>query len=355
MGNTVAATTEKIKVAQGGAETKSQSHAAEMRRDLAALSVILDAKEAEFRRQLIVQNTANKQLPIVELVRLVSEKACDVSTAPSEKLTGMIESLFGGSFLAALKGLIMGALDTVLGKASAGEKQTKGFTVMLLHGAVVRVDYYVYSYTFESDGVVTKPQNGLVFAISMATVKLASVNSEVIALLSGLTAEGGAGYMKLHNANMKKIRNRAKQKIGNYSTEEASQKILTLFGDDDKAVADPADAAAPHLCPRDRLTEIIEDTKPPVAPESGEKPTDVQVKAKADERRTKVNALLAAAAIGCEIEESELDQVFEEQKKVLDKMSQIYAKIADMKRSTGKSIAFAKNRIASNPGVTASE
>ena len=75
MGNTVATTTEKIKVAQGGAETKSQSHAAEMRRDLAALSVILDAKEAEFRRQLIVQNTANKQLPIVELVRLVSEKA----------------------------------------------------------------------------------------------------------------------------------------------------------------------------------------------------------------------------------------------------------------------------------------
>jgi len=345
MGNTVGGAVEKLKHQQNKSEE-------EVKRELKALTVILDAKEAEFRQQLIMENSANKELPIDKIIKLVTKKVCDVSTAPSEKLTGMIESLFGGSFLAALKGLIMGALDTVLGNASAGEKQTKGFTVMLLHGAVVRVDYYVYSYTFRSDGVSTKLQNGLVFAISMATVKLASVNSEVIALLSGLTAEGSIGYMKLHNANMKKIRNRAKQKIGNYSTEEANQKILTLFGDDDKPMADPADAAAEHLCPRDMLTKIIEDTEPPVAPESGEKPSDAQVKAKAEARKTRVNALLAAAAIGCEIEESELDQVFEEQKKVLDKMKEIYAKIADMKRSTGKSIAYAKNRIASNPGAT---
>jgi hypothetical protein len=91
--------------------------------------------------------------------------------------------------------LILGALDTVLGSASAGESEKRGMTVMLLHSAVVRVDYIIYSYTLRSDGVKTTLQNGLCFVVTLSTVKLSSVNSEAIALLSGITAEQSLHFM----------------------------------------------------------------------------------------------------------------------------------------------------------------
>jgi len=239
-----------------------------------------------------------------------------------------------------LKGLIMGALDTVLGNASAGEKETDGFTVMLLHGAVVRIDYYVYAYTFRSDGAATKLQNGLVFAVSIATVRLASVNSEVIALLSGLTAEGSVGYMQRYNRKMKAIGDKAKL-LGNsnYTTEEAISLIISLFGGDSTKVPiddTGAQTYAAGLSARARLNQISNEFKLVDRP---------------DEERAKVNALLCGLTVVSDIPKSELQEVFDEQKKILEKMSQIYVKIAQMKRSTNASVAYAENRAASDPNA----
>lgn len=308
MGNSVSNMVNQMKTAQTEAEIK-------MKEELRTLSTILDAKEETFKQKLVALNTANKELPVDKIVKLVSEKACDVSTGPSERMTGMIEMLFGGSFLTALKGLILGALDTVLGNATAGEKSTEGFTVLLLHGAVVRVDYYIYSYTFRSDGVATNLQNGMVFATSMATVKLASVNVEVIALLSGLTAEGSVGYMKVFNKKMERIN--AKASENQWTADEAKSLIMSLFGGD--PALSKKDGESQPLNTRDRLGVILNDA------------TNI---ADADLMKTKLNALLAGLAVVSEIPKSELEQVFEEQKKILDRMMQIYEKIAEMKRST---------------------
>ncbi len=298
-------------------QAQQDAAAAQMRADLAALSAIMDAKEAEFRQKLITPNSANKELPIDKIVKLVSERSVDVSTAPSDKMKNMVESLFGGSFLKALKGLILGALDTVLGNAKAGEKTKEGFTVILLHGAVVRVDYYIYAYTFRSDGVKTNVQNGLVFATAMSTVKLRAVNSEVIALLSGLTAEGSIGFLKRYNAKVEEINRRAKAEL--YTKDEAASIIVAMFGDGTSP--DPTNTLRDQVAVKLALTDGAIAT-------------------------TDLNAILAGKT-GAEaaIPQSEFDQIFEEQKRILDRMIVLYEKIREMKISTDRDIQAANQAI----------
>ena len=188
MGNSVSSAVKKMEQQQDEAE-------AQMKQELAQLSATLKAKEEEFKMSLIAPDAANKLLPIDTIVKMDSKQQVDVSTAPSEKMNAMIEDMFGGNFLKALKGLILGALDAVLGNASVGEKESSGMACILMHSAIVRVDYFVYAYTLRSDGAKTHLQNGLVFAVSMSTIKLEAVNSEVIALLSGLTAENSVSFV----------------------------------------------------------------------------------------------------------------------------------------------------------------
>ena len=312
MGNSVSSAVKKMEQQQDEAE-------AQMKQELAQLSATLKAKEEEFKMSLIAPDAANKLLPIDTIVKMDSKQQVDVSTAPSEKMNAMIEDMFGGNFLKALKGLILGALDAVLGNASAGEKESSGMACILMHSAIVRVDYFVYAYTLRSDGAKTHLQNGLVFAVSMSTIKLEAVNSEVIALLSGLTAENSVSFVNnLANKFNLFADNVARNPIA-YTSADCIGYIRGYFYDN---MDDTQHTDFEKL--EKQANKNGDDGNPDEA-------------ARADARE-QLNKMFASVAREFGIEKSTTSQITDLQEQLLDQMIKIYDKINEMKRSTAASI-----------------
>ena len=288
------------------AKESQEREADKMRAELSQLSAILSGKEDAYRQKLITPNTGDLTIPISTICKLRSERSVDVSSGPSKKMEGVIEDMFGGRFLDGMKGLIYGTLDAVLGSGTSGEKEKEGYSVMLLHSAVVRIDYYVYAYRFRSDGIKTNLQNGLVFVTSISTVKLSKVSYEVIALLSGLSAETQLAYF----AQLKK---RYERYIANityqddfYKTSEAVGLISGHWGDElTKAEKDKLDGFS--------LTESDENKK------------------EADKKEA--NAMLLKYASAENVPRSDIDKIKNMQTELLDNMIAIYKKIGEMKRA----------------------
>lgn len=304
MGNSVSTTVKEMEKGQKDAEERMVS-------EVRQLTALLDAKEKEFRMKLINDNPNNKELPVDKIVKIRSEKRVDVSTAPSDKMTNLIEDMFGGSFLGALKGLILGALDTVLGNAQVGEKETTGFAVLLLHSAIVRVDYFCYAYTLRSDGVKTHVQNGMCFAVSLSTVRLQNTNSEVIALLSGMTAESSMAAQNFIANKMQSIRDNIKGNPTYYARAEAIGYISGYFMDSLKE-------------PQEKSLDALNALKPDDA-----------------DAQTAANKLLLELVTANSVEKMPERRIKEIQTALLETMTEIYDKIAKMKKATAETIAAA--------------
>ena len=315
MGNSVSSAVKKMEQQQDEAEAK-------MKQEIAQLTATLKAKESEFKMKLITPNSANKLLPIDTIVKMDSKQQVDVSTAPSEKMNAMIEDMFGGNFLNALKGLILGALDAVLGNASAGEKESSGMACILMHSAIVRVDYFVYAYTLRSDGAKTHLQNGLVFAVTLSTVKLSAVNSEVIALLSGQTAENSVSFVNnLANKFNLFADNVARNPIA-YTSADCIGYIRGYFYDNMK---DEQHTQLEDLAAKSILTKE----------EDGKQVPDDTAR---EDAQQQLNAMLSSLAREFGVEKSTTRQITDLQEQLLDQMIKVYKKINEMKRSTAVSI-----------------
>ena len=77
-------------------------------------------------------------------------------------------------------------MNAVLTKASAGEKLEIGYKVLIIHSAVVRVDYMVYGYNVSaSSGISDMAKNGLVCVATVGVVDFKSIGLETLVYLVG--------------------------------------------------------------------------------------------------------------------------------------------------------------------------
>jgi hypothetical protein len=306
MGNTVA------RAQQEAAKTNAAAQGAQrqLELDVAKISIILDAKEEQYKMKLITPK---------------SEKRIDATMGPSSNLDQVVESAFGGSFLSALKGLVLGVLGSVIGSAQVGEKEKVGMTVILLHSAVVRCDYYVYAYTSASEGGATaKKTNGLVFVATLSTVKLSNVNTEAIALLSGLTAEQGIAHINFLKMSYERFARDIKRDKHYYVLSQALGYIDGYFGDL---------LSEPQKTQLATLYEIDTQTDKTIAA------------ANALTKQEDANSLLSLLATSNSVPQSDEKKIMEKQQELLETMTIIYEKIAAMKQSTQTSIMNGEKRI----------
>jgi hypothetical protein len=90
-------------------------------------------------------------------------------------------------------------VNAVLTKASAGEKLEQGFKVLLIHSAVVRVDYFVYGYTVSANsGIAQTTKNGLVCVATVGVVDFNSIGLETLVYLVGTQCAQVSTGVKLH-------------------------------------------------------------------------------------------------------------------------------------------------------------
>jgi hypothetical protein len=90
-------------------------------------------------------------------------------------------------------------VNAVLTKASAGEKLEQGYKVLLIHSAVVRVDYFVYGYTVSANsGIAQTTKNGLVCVATVGVVDFNSIGLETLVYLVGTQCAQVSTGVKLH-------------------------------------------------------------------------------------------------------------------------------------------------------------
>ena len=308
MGQTMSARAKKLEVAENKA-------AEDMRLELAQLSATLKAKEGEFLLKLIQPDCPNSKIvPTDSITRLRSRCQVNVSTAPSTRMDSVVESMFGEYFLRALKGLALLTVSSVLGNTSVGEKEVEGMACILLHSAIVRVDYFMYAYTLRTDGVITKLQNGLVFAVAISTVKLRSASRELIAFVSGRSAENAVMFMNRQSRIFQGFVDAIEKNAVAYSACDCITYICTYFYD---ALTDEQMDFMDDQCDECKHRILL---KAPAGP---------------PELQTRLNRMLATLSREAIEDRTTLRQVHREQEDLLDQMTDIYRKIAEMERPLG--------------------
>lgn len=190
MGNPVSKIKNEIEKAQNDAEEEKR-----MQDRLQSLQVILRAKESEFKEQLLRDKTTDKTLPVDTIVAQKSIMQIDCSSTMSESLNKALADMFGGSFMEGLKGIALTALQAVLGSSQAGEKTVRDMTTIMLYNAIVRVDYFVYSYTFSNKGAKDFCMNGVISVSTIGIVPLERVSVDVLAYLLGSAADSGGRFL----------------------------------------------------------------------------------------------------------------------------------------------------------------
>ncbi|KAL0479211.1 hypothetical protein AKO1_008033 [Acrasis kona] len=183
-----------IKEAQEKSEEK-------VKNEIKMLEEILKNKLDLYESEVTQSSQKDGTIPIKYVIEKKRYSSVNVSDKPSPALDKVLDDLFSGSFLSSLRGLAGVALRTVLGNSSGGSKEDINYKVMLLHNAIVRLDYKLYSYTLESEGVTLHVQNGICFFCSVSVIDLRVAGKEAIAYCIGSASEESSKYFKSHQGN----------------------------------------------------------------------------------------------------------------------------------------------------------
>ncbi|MGW0522109.1 hypothetical protein [Crossiella sp. NPDC003009] len=95
-----------------------------------------------------------------------SSMRVDVHKGADDGINQAVDTFFGGADGAAKKGihhLVSTAVSTILGNATLGQVEEKGFMIALEHNAIVRVNYALWRYNFSSKSIIANCENAFVF------------------------------------------------------------------------------------------------------------------------------------------------------------------------------------------------
>lgn len=129
-----------------------------------------------------MQNAAieDKSLPIVTVVDKSQKYKVKVQSAPDPAISGAINELMSGDFLAGITSLITVALNEFLGNTSAGESEKVDFHVIYANNSLLRIDYMLYKYEFASSGLKTQFQNAFCYYMQVGVLDLEKVNPQIL-------------------------------------------------------------------------------------------------------------------------------------------------------------------------------
>ena len=181
----------------------------EVKETLETLQTLLHKTVDAVSSRLELQAKENQDLPIVAVVDKNSEFSVNVKSVLPKDVEKKIDNIFSGKFYDGLKKLVTLALEEFLGNVSAGEQEMNIFTVVFSNNSLLRVDYMMYKYQFESHGVKDKYENGFCYFAQIGVLDMEKVNRQV--MLYELTKSVGSQNIKEVTEHLKEIAEFAKK------------------------------------------------------------------------------------------------------------------------------------------------
>jgi len=115
----------------------------------------ISAQKAEIEQEIMQNGKIIAICPIMELqdVSIVVGK----SSTLADQIDGIVDNLFSGKFVDAIKNAVKCGIDAMLKDSFTGsEKEHKDFIMTFENASLVRCDFYVYRYSFSSENGLGK-------------------------------------------------------------------------------------------------------------------------------------------------------------------------------------------------------
>lgn len=147
---------------------------------LNTMANFLEQKCASASAEMKEAARVDQDLPILAIVDKTERYTLALKETPNEEVTGGIKKMFSGSFFSGLGDLICGAIKVFLGDRSVGKSEKRAFHIVYANNALLRVDYMMYNYTFDSNGIMSKHENAFCFLLQVGVLDMQKVNSQIL-------------------------------------------------------------------------------------------------------------------------------------------------------------------------------
>lgn len=163
------------------------------------LAVKLETETNKMRAAAI----EDKHFPVATVVSKIEKHLIAAKKASDEEIERCLNEVFRTRFLGGFVNLASVAVNELLETTSAGEAERMESHIIFANNSVLRVDYYLYKYTFSSKGMRDKFRNAVCYVVQVGVMDLEKadidqVRQELNKTLTTTNLENLRQSQKLH-------------------------------------------------------------------------------------------------------------------------------------------------------------
>ena len=163
-----------------GTEQSENDNKEETIEQLQLIQQMLTTKIGTERNRMRVAATEDKRFPVATVVGTLETYLIATQRATVAEIKKCLSEAFCTEFVGGLVKMALTDVNELLENTSEGEAETMASHVVIANNSVLRVDYYLYKYTFCSKGLRDKFKNTVCYAVQLGVLDLEKADLELV-------------------------------------------------------------------------------------------------------------------------------------------------------------------------------
>ena len=163
-----------------GTEQSEIDNKEETIEQLQLIQQMLTTKIGTETNRMRVTATEDKRFPVATVVGTLEKYLIATQKATVAEIKKCLSEAFRTKFLGGLVKMAVTDVNELLEKTSEGEAETMVSHVVFANNSVLRVDYYLYKYTFCSKGLRDKFKNTVCYVVQLGVLNLEKADLELV-------------------------------------------------------------------------------------------------------------------------------------------------------------------------------
>ena len=163
-----------------GTEQSENDNKEETIEQLQLIQQMLATKIETETKKMRVAAIEDKRFPVATVVGTLEKHLIATERATVVEIEKCLTEAFRAEFVDGLIKMALADVNELLDNTSEGEAETMASHVVVANNSVLRVDYYLYKYTFCSKGLRDKFSNTVCYAVQLGVLDLEKADLELV-------------------------------------------------------------------------------------------------------------------------------------------------------------------------------
>ena len=163
-----------------GTDQSENDNKEETNEQLQLIQQMLATKIETGTKKMKVAAIEDKQFPVATVVGTLEKHLIATQRATVAEIEKCLSEAFRTEFVDGLIKMALTDVNELLEKTPEGEAETMASHVVIANNNVLRVDYYLYKYTFCSKGLRDKFKNTVCYAVQVGVLDLEKADLELV-------------------------------------------------------------------------------------------------------------------------------------------------------------------------------